>query len=129
MIRKRIYIRYGVLFGRGAEFDNSLSITHPTSIIIGPGAVIKENVTIYQGVTLGLRNAELWGDAKKVSGKGFFPTLEKNAIIYSNSIVLGNVTVGEGAVVGANSVVTRDVPPYTLVAGAPAKVVKKLKLK
>jgi|Deesub1362A_J573_1020465.scaffolds.fasta_scaffold00528_18 maltose O-acetyltransferase len=55
--------------------------------------------------------------------------IEKDAWIGAGAIILPNVTIGEGAVVGAGAVVTKDVPPYTVVAGVPARVIKKLELK
>ncbi|MCH4168365.1 MAG: hypothetical protein LKF42_03845 [Streptococcaceae bacterium] len=126
LIRKRIYIRYGVLFGRGSKIDSSLHITHPTGIIIGGGSIIKEDVVIYQGVTLGLKNGNSYDEAKKNIENGYYPIIERGVKIYSNAVVIGGITIGENSVIGANSVVTKNVPPNTLVAGTPAKILKNI---
>lgn len=79
---------------------------------------IGDNTQIWQNVTLGAGKADVYEDA--------FPTIGKNVKIYTGSVVIGNITVGDGAVVGANSVVTHDVPPNAVVVGAPARVIRML---
>ena len=59
------------------------------------------------------------------TGRGGAPIIGNNVRIYSGAKVIGNITVGDGSVIGANAVVTRDVPPHTMVAGVPAKIIKK----
>lgn len=79
---------------------------------------IGDNTQIWQNVTLGAGKSDNYEDA--------FPTIGSNVKIYTGAVVIGNITVGDGAVVGANAVVTRDVPPNAVVAGVPAKVLRML---
>ena len=98
----------------GATIGRNLFIDHGFSVI-GETSVIGDNVTIYQCVTLGGTNP-----ADGVAGKRH-PTLEDNVIIGSGAQVLGPITVGKGARIGANAVVTRDVPPGATMVGIPAR--------
>jgi serine O-acetyltransferase len=98
-----------------AEVGQGLFIDHGTGVVIGETSQIGDNVTLYQGVTLG--------------GTGFatgkrHPTLEDNVTIGSGAKLLGPITIGHGAKVGANSVVITDVPPRSTVVGNPGHVVR-----
>jgi len=75
--------------------------------------VLGENCEIYQNVTIG-------------AGKGGYPTIGNNVIIYGNSTICGNITIGDNCIIGANSFVNTDVPPNTIYAGCPAKFIKNL---
>lgn len=88
---------------------------HPLGVVIGSDAVIEDDVTIYQNVTLGQR--------QKNDDLGF-PLIRSGAIIYAGACVLGDITIGRNAIIGANAVVLRDVPDNAIVAGAPGKVIK-----
>ena len=96
--------------GKGIMFD------HATCIVVGETAVIEDNVSILQGVTLGGTGHEQ-GDRH--------PKIRKGVMIGAGAKVLGNIDVGEGAKVGAGSVVINQVPPHTTVVGVPAKVIGK----
>lgn len=98
----------------GAKIGHHLFIDHGFSVI-GETAEIGDNVTIYQCVTLGGTNP-----ADGVAGKRH-PTIEDDVIIGSGAQVLGPITVGKGARIGANAVVTKDVPPGAVMVGIPAK--------
>ena len=100
----------------GATIGKHFFIDHGFTVI-GETATIGDNVTIYQNVTLGGTNP-----STGVGGKRH-PTLESGVVIGSGAQVLGPIIVGEGAKVGANSVVTKDVLPGTTVVGIPAKPV------
>jgi len=91
-------------------------IDHGIGVVIGETAVIGDDVTIYQGVTLGGVSLD--------KGKRH-PTIENNVTIGGGAKVLGNITIGEGSKIGANSVVVKNVPPYSTVVGIPAKVIKR----
>jgi serine O-acetyltransferase len=98
-----------------AKIGDALFIDHGTGVVIGETAEIGDNVTLYQGVTLG--------------GTGFatgkrHPTIEDNVTIGSGAKLLGPITVGHGAKIGANSVVITDVPPNATVVGNPGHVVR-----
>lgn len=107
----------GVEIHPEARIGKNLFIDHGTGVVIGQTAVIEDNVTIYHGVTLG-------GVGKEgvVSDKRH-PTLKTGAMIGAGAQVLGNVTIGEYAKVGANSVVTNDVPAHSVALGIPARIV------
>jgi serine O-acetyltransferase len=102
-----------------ATIGKRLFIDHGTGVVIGQTAVIGNDVTIYHGVTLGGV-----GRADDTSGKRH-PTIEDNAMIGSGAQVLGNITVGKGARVGSNSVVTNDIPGGCTAIGIPARVISK----
>lgn len=103
----KIYRKYKCHISQKSFIDKNLFLPHPISIVIGEGVKIGKNVTIYQNVTLGRKNKDI----------PEYPTIEDDVIIYCNSTVIGNVTIGKGAVIGCNSVVLRDVKPGEVVSG------------
>ena len=96
------------VMGRGIMFD------HATGIVVGETSVIEDNVSILQQVTLGGTGNEQ-GDRH--------PKIKSGVLVSTGAKVLGNITVGEGAKIGAGSVVLKDVPPHTTVVGVPARAV------
>jgi serine O-acetyltransferase len=105
----------GVEIHPAAKIGDGLFIDHGSGVVIGETAEIGENVTIYQGVTLG--------------GTGFaagkrHPTIECNVTIGSGAKLLGPIQVGHGAKIGANAVVIHDVPPNSTVVGNPGHPVR-----
>jgi len=106
----------GIEIHPGAQIGKNLFIDHGMGIVIGETAKVGNNVTIYHGVTLG----GIGGDPKAKR----HPTVEDDVMIGAGAKVLGPITIGKGAKIGANAVVLDDVPPYTTVVGMPAKVVK-----
>lgn len=105
-----------------AKIGNSLFIDHGTGVVIGQTAIIGNRVRIYQGVTLGVKNFPL--DEKGLPQKGVprHPIIEDDVVIYSNTSVLGRITIGKGTIVASNVRVTRDVPPGSLVYPAAVRV-------
>lgn len=89
----------------------NVKFPHPVGIVIGDGAIIEDGVTILQNVTIGRRNSR---DARN-------PHIKKNASLQAGAVVVGPITIGEGAIVGANSVVLNDVDNDSVVAGVPAR--------
>ncbi|WP_267879709.1 serine O-acetyltransferase EpsC [Caldalkalibacillus mannanilyticus] len=104
----------GIEIHPGAKIGKGLFIDHGMGVVIGETCEIGDNVTIFQGVTL--------GGTGKEKGKRH-PTVEDNVLIASGAKVLGSFTIGENSRIGAGSVVLREVPPNSTAVGIPAKVV------
>ena len=105
----------GIEIHPGARIGRRFFVDHGMGVVIGETAEIGDDVTLYQGVTLG--------------GTGFatgkrHPTIEDNVTIGSGAKLLGPITIGHGAKVGANSVVITDVPPHSTVVGNPGHPVR-----
>lgn len=100
-----IQLRIGTHVGKGLIF------THHGCIVINSQTEIGENCTIFQDVTIG-----------GINGRGV-PTIGNNVVLFAGAKVIGKVRIGNNAVVGANAVVTKDVPDGAVVAGVPAKVI------
>ena len=107
--------RTGIEIHPGAKIGDGVFIDHGAGVVIGETCEIEDNVTIYQGVTLG-------GTGKDVGKR--HPTVRDNVIIGAGSIILGPITIGEGSKIGAGAIVLRDVPPYSTVVGEPARDTK-----
>lgn len=106
----------GIEIHPGARLGRGLFIDHGMGVVIGESAVIGDDVTLYHGVTLGATgNERTW---KR------HPTLESGVIVGSGARILGPVTIGRNARVGAGSVVLKDVEAGTTVTGAAAEIVK-----
>lgn len=105
----------GIEIHPDAKIGPGIFIDHGSGVVIGETAEIGENVTIYQGVTLGGTGFQ--------SGKRH-PTVEDNVTIGSGAKLLGPITVGHGAKIGANTVVVEDVPPCSTVVGNPGHPVR-----
>ncbi|MBI1300042.1 MAG: serine O-acetyltransferase [Alphaproteobacteria bacterium] len=108
----------GIEIHPGAKIGRRCFIDHGTGVVIGETAVIEDDVTIYHGVTLGGI-----GRIGVVDGKRH-PTVRVGAIIGAGAQVLGDITIGENARVGANSVVTSNVDDGCTVIGVPARAIK-----
>lgn len=100
----------------GAEIGKRFFIDHGNGVVIGETAVIGDDVTIFQGVTL--------GGTGKEKGKRH-PTIGNNVVIGAGAIILGAIHIGDNSRVGAGSVITKSVPPDTTVVGNPSWIVKK----
>ncbi|MDD4002699.1 MAG: serine O-acetyltransferase [Clostridia bacterium] len=105
----------GIEIHPAAKIGRGVFIDHGSGVVVGETTVIGDNVTIYQGVTL--------GGTGKEKGKRH-PTICSNVMISSGAKVLGPIVVGENSKIGANAVVLKDVPPNSTVVGIPGKVVK-----
>ena len=104
----------GIEIHPGARLGHRLIIDHGMGVVIGETAIVGDDVTLYQGVTL--------GGTGKDKGKRH-PTLRDGVFVGNNANVLGNITIGENSRVGAGSVVLRDVPPDSTVVGVPAHII------
>jgi serine O-acetyltransferase len=105
----------GIEIHPGATIGKRVFIDHGMGVVIGETAVIKEGCTLYHGVTLG---GTSWNKGKR------HPTLERGVVIGAGAKVLGPITVGEGAKIGSNAVVVREVPPGATAVGIPARIVE-----
>lgn len=105
----------GIEIHPGATIGQGVFIDHGSGVVVGETAVVGNNVVIYQGVTL--------GGTGKDKGKRH-PTIEDNVMICSGAKVLGPFTVGNGAKIGAGSIVLNEVPPNATVVGVPGRIVR-----
>ena len=101
-----------------AKIGKNLFIDHGMGVVIGETSEIGDNVTIYHGVTLGGISPSI--DSDKQRNVKRHPTLKNNVVVGSGAQILGPITVGENAKVGANAVVTKDVPDNAVMVGIPA---------
>jgi serine O-acetyltransferase len=104
----------GIEIHPAAQIGRRLFIDHGMGVVIGETAIVGDDVTIYQGVTL--------GGTGKERGKRH-PTIGNNVVIGAGAKILGNITIGENCRIGAGSVVLRDVPANSTVVGVPGHVV------
>ncbi|MGB2706308.1 MAG: serine O-acetyltransferase [Candidatus Omnitrophota bacterium] len=105
----------GIEIHPGATIAEGLFIDHGTGVVIGETAVIGNNVTLFQGVTL--------GGTGKERGKRH-PTLGSNIVVGTGAKILGDIIVGDNSYIGANAVVIKDVPPNSTVVGVPGRITK-----
>ncbi len=114
-ISQRAARKTGIEIHPGARIGKGLFIDHGSGVIIGETTVIGDNVTLYQGVTL--------GGTGKEKGKRH-PTLKDNVMVSAGAKILGSFTIGENSKIGAGSVVLEEVPPNCTVVGVPGRVVR-----
>ncbi len=115
-VSQRAVRKTGIEIHPGAQIGENFFIDHGNGVIIGETAIVGNNVTLYQGVTL--------GGTGKEHGKRH-PTVGDNVMISAGAKVLGSFTIGENSKIGAGSVVLEEVPPNCTVVGVPGRVVKR----
>ncbi|MDD5634277.1 MAG: serine O-acetyltransferase [Candidatus Omnitrophica bacterium] len=106
----------GIEIHPGAKIGKKLFIDHGMGVVVGETTIIGDNVTMFQGVTL--------GGTGKEKGKRH-PTLGNNIVVGAGAKVLGNIEIGDNVLIGANAVVLRDVPPDSTVVGVPGRIAKR----
>lgn len=104
----------GIDIHPGASLGRGFFIDHGTGVVIGGTAIVGNDVTIYQGVTLG---------GTSLARTKRHPTIEDNVVVGSGAAILGDITIGRNTKVGANSVVVKDIPANSTVVGIPGRVV------
>ena len=114
-ISQRAARKTGIVIHPGATIGKGFFIDHGSGVIIGETAEVGDNVTLYQGVTL--------GGTGKEKGKRH-PTLKDNVMVSAGAKILGSFTIGENSKIGAGSVVLSEVPPNCTVVGVPGRIVK-----
>lgn len=112
--------KVGIDIHPGATIGENFFIDHGIGVIIGETAIIGNNCTIYQGVTLG-------GTGKECGKR--HPTLGNNVMVSAGAKVLGNITIGDNSKIGAGSVVLKDIPSDSTVVGVPGRIVKRNNIK
>lgn len=118
VLQNRISVTFGVDIHPAAKLGKGIMFDHATGIVIGETAVVEDCVSILQSVTL--------GGTGKESGERH-PTIRQDVLIGPGAKILGNIEIGKGSRITASSVVLKDIPPHSLVAGVPAKVIGVLK--
>ncbi len=106
----------GIEIHPGARIGKGFFIDHGMGVVIGETAIVGDNVTIFQGATL--------GGTGKEKGKRH-PTIGSNVVIGTGAKILGNIRIGDNVSVGANAVVLADVPPNSTVVGVPGRVARR----
>lgn len=118
MMTEMAHSETGIDIHPGATIGSHFTIDHGTGVVIGETCVIGNHVKLYQGVTLGAKSFPLDEQGNPIKGIPRHPIIEDNVIVYANATLLGRITIGRGATVGANTWILEDMPPE-------AKVFKK----
>ncbi|XP_041019722.1 probable serine acetyltransferase 2 isoform X2 [Juglans microcarpa x Juglans regia] len=113
-LQSRISEVFGVDIHPAAKIGEGILLDHATGVVIGETAVVGNRVSLMHGVTLG-------GTGKEVGDR--HPKVGEGALIGASANILGNIKIGKGAMVAAGSLVLKDIPPHSMVAGIPAKVI------
>lgn len=113
IITEMAHSETGIDIHPGAQIGNHFTIDHGTGVVIGATCIIGDNVKLYQGVTLGAKSFPLDDNGNPIKGIPRHPILEDDVVVYSNATILGRVTIGKGATVGANIWVTENMEPNT----------------
>lgn len=99
----------------GAEIGPGLFLPHPIGVVIAPQSKLGKNCSLFSDVVLGINH---------LNGERSGPTLDENVTVYTGAKIIGGVHIGANVIVGANSVVTKDIPPNAVIAGVPAKTIR-----
>lgn len=105
---------YGLHISNGASIGEGLTLPHPLGIVIGMGVEIGKNSTIFQNVTIGTKHSSIDNEIK-------YPKIGNNVIIYTNTVVIGDVSIGDNTIIGANSLVLENLESNSIYAGNPIK--------
>ena len=115
IITEMAHSETGIDIHPAATIGSHFTIDHGTGVVIGATCIIGNHVKLYQGVTLGAKSFPLDANGNPIKGIDRHPILEDNVIVYSNSTILGRITIGHDAVIGGNVWITEDVAPGTKV--------------
>jgi serine O-acetyltransferase len=112
IITELAHSRTGIDINPGAQIGEYFSIDHGTGVVIGETCIIGNHVRLYQGVTLGAKSFTFDENGMPMNVPRH-PILEDNVIVYSNSTILGRVTIGHNSIIGGNIWIVQSVPPYS----------------
>lgn len=112
---KQLMYKTGIQLPLGTKVGAGLKFYHFGDVVVNRNATIGENVSIYNGVTIGIN--------LRPDGKKYPPKIGNNVVLCTGAKVIGGVTIGDNSVIGANAVVTKDIPEDVVAAGVPAKIV------
>lgn len=115
MMTEMAHSETGIDIHPGAQIGAYFTIDHGTGVVIGETCIIGNHVKLYQGVTLGAKSFPLNEQGNPIKGILRHPILEDDVVVYANATLLGRITIGRGAVVGANTWVLNDIPPETTI--------------
>ena len=116
-LKYKMIKKWGCHISYKCKIGKNIKFPHPLGIVIGDGVVIGDNVKIWQNVTIG-------SDGRK-EGIFNYPIIGDNVKIYAGAVIIGGISVGDGAIIGANAVVLQNVPPNSIAVGIPAKIIQK----
>ncbi|MEG0814960.1 MAG: serine O-acetyltransferase EpsC [Mucinivorans sp.] len=123
MISEIAHSATGIDIHPGATIGEYFSIDHGTGVVVGQTTIIGSHVRLYQGVTLGARSF-ISGENGELLNTARHPIIEDDVVIYSNTSVLGRITIGRGSVIGGNVWLTRDVPRGSKITQSSLKISK-----
>lgn len=109
IVRNRLVNKYGIHLGLNCKIGKGLLLPHPHGIVIGDGVIIGENCIVYHNVTFGKRDG-----IEPTSG---YPHIGNNIIIYPGTVVIGEISINDDSVIGANSTVTKNVEKNSVIVG------------
>ncbi|SFJ38858.1 serine O-acetyltransferase [Terrisporobacter glycolicus] len=110
LIQNHLERKYSILIGSNCKIGTDLKLEHFVGTVIGRDVVLGNDCTIYHQITLGQKY-------------GKYPTIGNNVVIYPGAKVIGNVIVGNNVIIGANTVVLKDIPDNSIAVGIPAKII------
>ncbi len=110
----------GVDLSWRTEIGSGLALTHGWGLVVNPNAKIGKNVTLFHGVTLGRRD-RISRDGRRITE---YPVIKDDVWIGPHAIIVGGITIGRGSRIAGGAFVTDDIPPYSIVSGNPAVIVK-----
>jgi serine O-acetyltransferase len=113
IITEMAHSETGIDIHPGAKIGRYFTIDHGTGVVIGETSIIGDNVKLYQGVTLGAKSFPLDAEGNPIKGILRHPIIEDNVIVYSNSTILGRITIGKNSIIGGNIWVDKDIPAGT----------------
>ena len=119
-VSRRLERKHGLFIPARANIAASCRFPHPTGIVLGVGVALGERTVVYQNVTIGA--------ARRGNGAvERYPNVGNDCVIFAGAVLVGDIKIGDGCVIGANAVVTKSFPHNSIIVGAPAMAVNSKK--